>query len=482
MKPEVDPVSSDILGVLGSWSTGSGAMHLRIAMAIRDAIESGALFPGRRLPSERRLADLLAVSRTTVATAYDHLREEGLLVSRQGSGTRVSRNVRPRRERTAAVPEGRTTAIVRRLIGGERDVISLAIPDWDDGAVIGRAARETINFDLDELLADTGYQPRGLRTLREGIADSYSAVGLPTTAEQILVTNGAHPAVLLATQLYVRPDACVVVENPTWPAYLDIFTSAGAQLVGVPLDDDGIDAERLDRAIAVASPAFVYVMPTYHEPTGVLMSAARRQAIARIAGRHGVPIVEDHSFLGLVAAGTPPPIAAFADPQAEILNVGSLDNAVWRGLRIGWLRAPSDIIDALTYRKSVIELGGPLIDHAIAARLLRRHSFFITERSKELTERLDVVEGLLRDRLPSWLWQRPRGGIALWVTLPRPVATAYAQIALRHGVEVLPGPVLDPTGCDDTHVRVPFTPSPRMAAEFVDRLALAWKQLQRLSE
>ncbi|WP_075329655.1 PLP-dependent aminotransferase family protein [Pseudonocardia sp. Ae263_Ps1] len=480
MKPEVDFVRSDILGVLGSWSTGSGPMHLRLAASIRDAIVSGALLPGRRLPSERQLADLIAVSRTTVVTAYDHLREEGLLTSRRGSGTSVSPIVRPRRERTAAVPEGRTTAIVRRLITGERDVISLAIPDWDDGAAIGCAARETIDFDLGNLLADTGYQPRGLLALREAIAERYSAVGLPTTAGQILITNGAHPAVLLATQLYVRPDACVVVENPSWPAYLDIFTSAGAHLVDVPLDDDGIDTERLDRAISATSPAFVYVMPTYHDPTGILMSAARRQAVARIAERHQAPIVEDHSYIGLVSAGTPPPIAAFADPQAEILNVGSLDNAVWRGLRVGWLRAPSDIIDALTYRKSVIDLGGPLIEHAIAARLLRQHNSSIVERSRELPRRLDVLEKLLRDRLPSWRWQRPQGGIALWVTLPRAAATAYAQLALRHGVEVLPGPVLDPVGLDDTHIRVPFTPPPHVAAEFVNRLALAWENLRCL--
>jgi len=477
----MDRFPADILGVLGDWSAGIGPLHLRIAGAVRSAIESGALLPGRRLPSERQLADTLAVSRTTVVAAYDRLRGEGLLMSRRGSGTRVSLDARPRREFTAAVPEGRTTSIVRRLIAGEKDVISLAIPDWDDSAGIGQAVRETVESDLKELLSGTGYQPRGLLTLREAIADSYARAGLPTTTDQILVTNGAHPAVLLATQLYVRPGVSVVVENPSWPGYLDIFTSAGAQLVGVPLDDEGIDATHLDRTLAERPPAFVYVMPTYHNPTGILMSQARRQALARLAARHRVPVIEDHSYVGLAHSDgvLPLPIAAYGAPQAEILTLGSLDNAVWRGLRVGWLRAPADIIDSLTYRKSLIDLGGPLLDHAIASRLLRRHGWPIAARSAELSTRLDVLEALLRDRLPSWRWRRPDGGIALWVELPRPNATAYAQLALRYGVEVLPGPALDATGRDDSHIRVPFTQPSQVAAEFVDRLALAWAQLER---
>lgn len=480
MTSEMDRFPTDILGVLGDWSAGSGPLHLRIAGAVRDAIESGALLPGRRLPSERQLADQLAVSRTTVVAAYDRLRGEGLLVSRRGSGTRVSLEARPRREFTAAVPEGHTTSIVRRLITGQKDVISLAIPDWDDSAGIGQAVRETVESDLKELLSGTGYQPRGLLTLREAVADSYTRAGLPTSTDQILVTNGAHPAVLLATQLYVRPGVSVVVENPSWPGYLDIFTNAGAQLVGVPLDDEGIDAVQLDRTLAERPPAFVYVMPTYQNPTGILMSQARRQALARITARHRVPVIEDHSYIGLAHGDAPPlPIAAYGAPQAEVLTVGSLDNAVWRGLRVGWLRASADIIDSLTYRKSLIDLGGPLLDHAIAARLLRRHGWPMTTRSAELSNRLDVLEELLRDRLPGWRWRRPDGGIALWVTLPRPNATAYAQLALRHGVEVLPGPALDATGRDDTHIRVPFTQPSHVAAEFVDRLALAWAQLER---
>jgi DNA-binding transcriptional MocR family regulator len=481
MTTEVDPFPGDVLVTLGDWSNGAGPLQHKLAAAIRDAIETGALLPGRRLPSERRLADLLAVSRTTVVAAYARLRNEGLLDSRRGSGTRVSLRARPRRDSASVAPEGRTTAIVRRLVAGRHNVISLAVPDWDDSAEIGQAVRETVESDLPALLAETGYQPRGLLALREAIADYFSGAGLPTDPNQILVTNGAHPAVTLATQLYARPGATVVVENPCWPGYLDIFTGSGARLAGVPLDDEGIDARRLDQVLGERAPAFGYVMPTYHNPTGILMSESRRQEVTRLAARHRVPVIEDHSYIALARTGgdgkIPPPIATYAAPDAEILTIGSLDNAIWRGLRIGWLRAPADIIESLAYRKSLIDLGGPLLDHAIAARLLRRHERLVAERSAELSARLTTLESLLRERLPSWRWRRPDGGTALWVELPLANATAYAQLALRHGVEVLPGPALDPGGRDNTHLRVPFTPSPEVATEFVDRLALAWSEL-----
>jgi DNA-binding transcriptional MocR family regulator len=481
MRPEVDLFPDGVVGVLGDWSRGEGPLQRKLAAALSEAIESGALLPGRRLPSERQLAELLAVSRTTVVAAYGMLREQGLLDSRRGSGTRVSLRARPRRTTPSGTPEGRTTAIVRRLVAGRRDVISLAVTDWDDSAEIGQAVRDMVDADLPALLNESGYQPRGLLTLREAIADYFTGTGLPTDANQILVTNGAHPAVTLATKLYARPGATVVVENPSWPGYLDIFTGEGARLAGVPLDDEGIDARRLDQVLAERAPAFLCVMPTYHNPTGILMSEARRQEVARVAQRHRVPVLEDHSYIALARTGgdgkIPRPIAAYASPEAEILTIGSLDNALWRGLRIGWVRAPADIIETLTCHKSLIDLGGPLLDHAIAARLLRQHERIVAERSAELSVRLEVLESLLRQRLPSWRWRRPDGGVALWVRLPRPNATTYAQLALRHGVEILPGPAMDPGGEDNSHIRVPFTPPPEVAADFVDRLAQAWRKL-----
>ncbi|MFD0852136.1 aminotransferase class I/II-fold pyridoxal phosphate-dependent enzyme, partial [Actinomadura adrarensis] len=176
-------------------------------------------------------------------------------------------------------------------------------------------------------------------------------------------------------------------------------------------------------------------MPTYQNPTGILMSERRRRAVALLAAKHQVPLVEDHSYVALAETGTdgrvPAPIASYAAPDAEILTVGSLGKSVWGGLRIGWIRAPEPVIDRLARRKTLADLGSSLLDQAVAARLVRRYPELLKVRSRDLRDRLDLLERLLRKRLPAWRWRRPDGGAALWIELPRPDATAFAQVALR---------------------------------------------------
>jgi DNA-binding transcriptional MocR family regulator len=340
-----------------------------------------------------------------------------------------------------------------------------------------------VDADLPALLDNPGYQPRGLRSLREAVARHLTATGLPTAAGQVLVTSGAHQALTLAAELFVRRRATVVVERPGWPGYLDILTDAGARLVGVPLDDEGVRAAALADALGAGAPALLCVMPTYHNPTGVLMSESRRRTVAQLAARHRVPVVEDHSYVALAETGPdghlPAPIASYAAPDAEILTVGSLGKTVWGGLRVGWIRAPEPVIDRLARRKTLADLGGSLLDQAVAARLLERFPELLASRSQELRARLDLLERLLRQRLPEWRWRRPEGGAGLWVELPCADATAYAQIALRYGVEVVPEAAMDPDGHTDTHLRVPFTFPPDVLVVLVERLASAWREFQR---
>jgi DNA-binding transcriptional MocR family regulator len=485
LSEDQDPhrTESELLSILGDWPAGPGSLHRKLAVAVQRAIDEGTLLPGERLPSERRLARLLTVSRTTVVAAYDRLRANGALDSRRGSGTRVAAGVRPRRNGSdGRVPGGRAITIFQRLIEGPGEVISLACASQEGGHVIAEALRKVVDNDLPELLDHSGYQPRGLAALRTAIAGHLTSTGLPTSADQVLVTSGAHQALKLAAELYVRRGSRVVVETPGWPGYFDILTSAGARLTGVPLDDDGVRTDVLAERLAGPAPALVCLMPTYHNPTGVLMTGHRRRAVARLAARHNVPVVEDHSYVALAEAGPdgcpPAPISAYGAPGAEFLTVGSLGKAVWGGLRIGWIRAPENVIDRLARRKTLADLGSSLLDQAVGARLLGTYTELIERRSRALRERLDLLERLLRRRLPEWRWRRPDGGAALWVELPSAGAAAYAQIALRHGVEVVPGAAMDPDGRDDLHLRVPFIFPPEVLGELVERLAGAWTEFR----
>src|SRR5262245_63143400 len=181
-----------IEGALGVWSDGPGPLHRKLSDAVRAAAESGRLPAGERLPSERELAQRLAVSRSTVVTAYDTLRSEGLLVSRQGSGTRI-------RPGAAARPDPldsfQVSPVYRTLIDARDDVISLACAIFPAHPLVAEAIREVVLEEGDKLLAQNGYLPGGLPALREGLADMLSARGTPTTPEQVMVTTGAQQAV-----------------------------------------------------------------------------------------------------------------------------------------------------------------------------------------------------------------------------------------------------------------------------------------------
>lgn len=477
----MDRSTGTVVEVLGDWTTGEGPMYRKLASALREAVTAGDLGPGARLPAERRLADALAVSRATVVAAYDELRAAGLADSRQGSGTRVS----PRAGRSTAVPDGRVPGgsagtIYQRLLDGPGELISLTCAAGPGESAVTGALTEVLRQDLPGLLAEPGYHPRGLPALRAALADHLTGRGLATDPRQLLVTTGAHQALVLATELYLRPGATVVVESPNWPGSLDVFRAAGARLVGVPLDDEGIRPDLLDRALAAHAPSLLYVMPTFHNPTGVLMSEPRRRQVAAIAARHNVPILEDNAYSGYARdAGRATPLGAYAGPEAEVLTVDSLGKTVWGGLRLGWVRGPAGIIDRLGRRKVLADLGSPVLEQAVAARLLPDLEAVRSRTSAKLARQLDRLETLLREWLPEWTWRSPDGGGALWLRLPDTDAAVYAQLAQRHGVEVVPGSAMDPEGAHDDHIRVPFTYAEPTLDELVRRLARAWSELRR---
>ncbi|WP_374776746.1 PLP-dependent aminotransferase family protein [Streptomyces sp. NBC_01310] len=466
---------AELDGVLGGWTAGSGPLYRRLAAALRSAVRTGDLAPGDRLPAERTLAAALGVSRATVAAAYDELRGVGAVDSRRGSGTRVARlpggALRPVDGR---VRGGTSAALVQRLVDGPAEVISLSVAAEGAAPEVREALTALLADGLDPLLAQTGYHPGGLPELRAALAERHTAGGLPTRPGQILVTTGATQALELVARLYVRRGSAVVVETPSWPGCLDALLAAGARPRRVPLDEDGVEPGGFRAALPAA--ALAHVTPTFHNPTGILMSAGRRERIAELAARAGVPLVEDLAYDTRLWDGPEPgPVAAHAPAGAEVLSVGSLAKSVWGGLRIGWLRGPAPVVERLARLKARADLGSPLLDQALAVRLLPRVDALRAGRAVVLRDRLAGLEASLSRELPGWTWQRPAGGGALWIRLPGGArAAVFAQVALRHGVELIPGSATDPSGAHDAYVRLPFTlPEPRLA-ELVTRLSTAW--------
>jgi DNA-binding transcriptional MocR family regulator len=245
-------------------------------------------------------------------------------------------------------------------------------------------------------------------------------------------------------------------------------------VTGLPTRRNGVVVDRLSELVEREAPRLMYVIPTYQNPTGGVLSQHGRRALAALVERHQIPLLEDDSLADLgIDSGPPVPVAAFA-PNSPILTIGSLSKLCWAGLRIGWLRAQEPVVTQLGRLKAASDLGGSLPAQVIATRLFGALDDLRRERRPLIAERLDLVSRLLRSLLPAWSWDRPQGGLCLWIRLPHGSAGEFSQVALRFGVAIVPGTVASADGGFDEYLRLPFGHPPAVLEEAITRLARAW--------
>ena len=471
----------ELIPHLGAWSTGPGPLQQKLARGLAESIRKGSVHPGIRLPSERSLAQALSISRTTVVAAYDALRESGWLESRAGSGTWVCENSPAVAAARGAAHAGALAA--SPLLGllahrDDEDILDLAM---GSPLPLRELPLELFTLPPDEyaaLVHDRLYYPLGLPTARQAVASYYCRAGLPTRPEQVLITNGAQHAIALCAALYLQRGDSVLVEDPGYFGALDAFRVAGARVSPLPVEAGGVPIGVLrDRIIATAA-RLVYLTPTFQNPTGAVMPVAARKEVARIASELAIPVIDDGVLAEIALDGpTPPWIAAYA-PSAPVLTIGSLSKLAWPGLRAGWVRAPEPIIERLARLKSANDLGSPLVTQAIAVRLLGAIDQIRLLRRRQLKPRRDLMAGLLRESLPEWKFRLPAGGLFLWVRLPAGDSREFAQVALRHGALILPGPAMSAAEQHASFIRLPFLAGDEMLRAGVRRLSAAWRDYQ----
>lgn len=456
--------------LLGRWSASDGPLYHLLAARIARLADTGDLAPGLRLPAERDLATRLSVSRNTVAMAYQLLRDDGMAESRQGSGTRII----PHRTTPAAVH--RANGFFTGMLEASAVRADLTIALVECAPQVAAALHEPSSVLSGKLLSSvtdtSGYYPHGLPALRAAIAGMLGdRHGIPTTPDEVIATSGAQQALDLLARCEILPGQSAVVEEPTFPGMLDILHRAGAELVGLrPGDEDGT----LQHLLRTHQPSLVYLTPTHHNPLGLVMPEAARRRAVRLARQHeDVTFIDDMTVaeLALSDAPAPPPLAALAPRQPNIVTVGSLSKVYWGGLRIGWIRAPAGIIARLAAAKAATDLGSPPIGQAIAAALVaEQHDEIVKWRLGWLRPRFDALTWALADHLPSWRWQRPAGGLTIWADVPAD-ESAFTQAALRRGIAVLPGRLLTAGGKPTSHLRLTFTLPPEEITAAVRTLA-----------
>jgi len=466
---------SEFMSALAGWKDRRGPTYRRLADAVRDSLAAGRFPLGAVLPPERRLAETLGVSRTTVVGAYDLLRSEGWLESVRGSGTRVLREA-PSRAAASPLAARRRHSAFRGLVDSGGTAVSFLglylpaiAPDLEEA--LSEAGR-----DSRALLRGHGYSGLGLTPLREAIARHLTGTGLPTRSSEVLVTHGAQQAIGIAAQLLLRRGDAVVLEDPTYLGAIDLFEGTGARLATVPVGPDGVRIDRLAAAVEREHPRAIYLMPSFQNPVGPVIPEQGRREIAAIADRHGAVIVEDGTLDDLdFGTRPPPPIAAFCRGGRGV-TIGSLSKLIWGGLRVGWLRAPAPLLDSAAELKVMSDLGNSPLSQTLAARLMRRLPEIRSRRRVEIVERFEVLAAELGRQLPEWEWTPPAGGLSVWVRLPRGNAEEFGSVARRHGVAILPGSVFSPSNAHADHIRLPFCLEAGEIRDGIARLSRAWAE------
>ncbi|MET8583969.1 PLP-dependent aminotransferase family protein [Streptomyces collinus] len=348
----------------------------------------------------------------------------------------------------------------------------LPAPELFDQDGIAAAFREALELTPAQALQYSTTE--GEPALRTALAARVTAQGLPTGPDDLLVTTGSQQALSLLATALIEPGDTVLVESPCYLAALQVFALAGARVVPVPGDEDGVDPAALEEAVVRERPKLLYLVPTFQNPTGRTMPAPRRRAVAAVAARQGVWIVEDDPYGELRYDGERVPwIAAQPGAEDRVVLLGSLSKVMAPGLRLGWLRAPAELRRACAVAKQAADLHTPTVNQLAAARYLDVLDAHVARVRAVYGQRRDAMLAGLPGALPEGsVWTRPEGGMFLWARLPDPYdTTALLPQVVRQDVAYVPGAPFYAADPDRSTLRLCFvTQTPEEIQEGLRRL------------
>ncbi len=386
-----------------------------------------------------------------------------------------------------------TESAIRRMgtvVAQTGDVVSFA-PGYPDASLFPwTELREIGTGLLDGHDADAlQYGPtRGYKPLLESALRVLESRSVRATLEQIIVTSGSQQGIDLIARVLISPGDVVLVELPTVTGAIAAFRNAQAELVGVELQDDGIDLDHLDEAWQRATRAgkvvkLLYLVPNFQNPTGSLLGLAKRARVLEWAERRDVLIVEDDPygllyFDDVATEAETRPIAA-DDRTGRVLYLSTVSKMLAPGFRVGWMKAPQALIERFDTAKQSTDLTSGILDQHIVHEALRQG---VADRlAPQLREvyrhKRDVMSQAIRARLGTRLtWSTPKGGFFLWATLPDGCTdTMLLERALQHGVIFVVGSAFHVDGSGHNTIRLSFSaPSPDRIEEGARRLAAAF--------
>ncbi|HBE77855.1 MAG TPA: PLP-dependent aminotransferase family protein [Firmicutes bacterium] len=432
------------------------AVYLQIKDYIKGLILAGILLPGVRLPASRELAAILKVSRNTIVQAYQYLEDDGFIHTLKGRGVFVAE---------VAVHKGQEKANVdwnTRVNGFAQKAVALDIEKnelrWEKGMLSFKSiAPNPELFDIEdfkravlnrlsqegEKLLNYGYA-RGYKYLLEYLTGYMKNKGVNTSGKELLITNGFTEGFNLLLSALTVPGDRIICENPTHNTALKIMRLAGLQISGVPVEPSGMSLEVLEECLTKEQFKLGFLIPSYHNPTGLVMTPVKRMAVLKIFEKYQVPVVEDGFNEELRYYGSHvAPLMALAGSGNGVVYLGSFSKVLFPGLRLGWIMADSKLVAYLESVKRSLNIHTSFLDQAILYEYLQSGSFekYLRKARKVYREQHQAAIKLALEFIPCRrIWGE--GGLHIFIELDeRLSARAVLAECYQKGVLFMPGDI-----------------------------------------
>jgi DNA-binding transcriptional MocR family regulator len=476
-------------------------IYRQISQSLREAILAGELADGTRLPTERALAQALGVNRTTIMNAYNELSSEGLIEGHVGRGTLVKRSYFEREddyfdqdtpswllglakgEDALLGPDAHVLSALTTA-GESKEIISLAQGMPAQDMLPAKLIRSIINDGLLGAQQQAlGYCPvEGSQSLRRNIAAHMRKRGVAVDLQNILILSGSTQGIGLIGRFLLNPGDEVIVEVPTYLGAIQTFRALGARVIGIPTDNEGIRVDLLESVLARRQPRFIYTLPTFQNPTGVVMSTERRRRLLLLARRYQIPILEDDAYGELYFGETGTQPLKALDTHGNVLYLSTYSKILAPGLRVAWLAAPEPVIERLSMHKQVFDLNTNALGQWIVNEILQRDLLdnHLTKLRRCYKYKLDLMLAAIATYLPTGIRvYQPNGGMHLWCRLPGDMrARTLLRECANEKVTFLIGEPFHIDGGGHHYIRLSFaSPEELHITEGIRRLGSAMDRL-----
>lgn len=445
-------------------------IYVQIENHIINAIDNGELTKGSKLPSTREVSKVLNISRNSVITAYEELEGKGVIFTKRGKGSFVAIEKNKKQEYIEFDWNKSINNYGSKL--EELDIIKKELP-YKKGMISFKSiAPEDSLFNLDDFkrsmldawsfeeknLVNYGYA-KGYRPLIEHLKQYMCEKGVSVENKDILITNGFTEAFDIIISSLTEPGDVIITEEPTHNTAIKIMKAHGIKVIQIPMDKDGIIIEELKEAIEKYSPKFVYLIPSYNNPTGIVTKGERRCEIYKILMKNKIPILEDGFNEELLySSSAVAPIASLQGEGNGVLYIGSLSKILFPGLRIGWILGDENLISTLESVKRGRNIHTSFLDQACFYYYLKSGAFnrYVKNVRKYYKDKYTLVINEVEKNI-DYDYITGEGGLHIFIKLRNGInARQLLELCYKDGVLFMPGDVFFENGKGQDTIRIGF--------------------------